>query len=164
MSNTKIKETKTETDHPLEEFFDIEEGSTEVVEYERETDLVKADDYDEKDNEIEQDFQEIYDRAMEGYDVLADEIEDVDARFKARIGEVSLQHLNVALNAAKNKASMKEHKDKLKAKENSGGGSTTVNNTLVVDRNTLLKELMEAKEKKKAEAIEVEVEEVKDDE
>lgn len=161
MAKTKITETKKETTHPLEEYFDIEEGSTEIVEYERETELVESEDYDEKDNEIEENYQEIYDRAMEGYDVLADEIEECDPKYKARIGEVSLQHLNVALNAAKNKAHMKEHKDKLKAKERSGGNKT-VNNTLIVDRNTLLKEIMDSKARKKV--IDVDSEDVEGEE
>lgn len=163
MSNTKITKTKTTKEHNLEEFFDIERGSTEVVEVERKTELVEAEGYDEKDREIEEDYQEIYDRAMEGHDILADEVEECESKFKARIGEVSLQHLNVALNAASKKAALKQHKDKLRHDEKNGNKGKVVNNNILIDRNDLLQQLKDAKQMDNKEPIDVDVEEESDD-
>lgn len=129
-------------EHPLEEVFDIESGSTEVEVYERETEVVDVHQYDEKDKEIDSQYQEIYDSAMDGYDTLAEELHSVEGKYKARVGEVSVQHLNAALNAASHKAKLKEHKDKLETKKTSGPSHVTTNNTLVVDdRSALMREL-----------------------
>lgn len=129
-------------EHPLEGVFDIESGSTEVEVYEREGELVEAREYDEKDSEIDSQFQEIYDSAMDGYDLLSEELHRVEGKYKARVGEVSVQHLNAALNAASHKARLKEHKDKLESKKTSGPSHVTTNNTLIVDdRSALLKQL-----------------------
>ncbi len=137
--NNKKKVVKV-IDHPLEDFFDIEPSSTEIEVFERGGELVKDEEYDPKDEEIEEQFQEIYDSAMDGYDELSEEVHRVEGRYKARMGEVSVQHLNAALNAASQKAKMKEHKDKLDKK--TGGGPRVTNNTLIVDdRSALLDEL-----------------------
>ena len=139
MSNNKNKIVKV-IEHPLEEFFDIERKSTEIEVFEREEELVKDEAYDAKDIEIEEQFQEIYESAMDGFDELSEEVHRVEGRYKARMGEVSVQHLNAALNAAKHKAQLKEHKDKLDGK--AGGGShVTYNNLIVDDRSRLLEEL-----------------------
>jgi hypothetical protein len=139
----KITENKISVSHPLEKFFDIEDGSTEMVEYSEETELIIPENYDEKDNEIDQNFQEIYNRAMEGFEIMSEDMEEVDPKYRARMGEVSLQHLNVALVAAKNKAGLKQHKDNLDLKEKtSKTPSKVVNNNIIIDRNELLDKLM----------------------
>jgi hypothetical protein len=126
-------------DHPLEDFFEIDKGSTEVEVYEREGELVDPHEYDEKDREIDSQFQEIYDSAMDGYDTLSEELLKVEGKYKARIGEVSVQHLNAALNAASHKAKLKEHKDKLESKTGAAkASSVTNNNTLIVDDRSML--------------------------
>jgi len=138
--NNKKKVVKV-IEHPLEDFFDIEPNSTEIEVFERGGELVKDEEYDPKDEEIEEQFQEIYDSAMDGFDELSEEVHRVEGRYKARMGEVSVQHLNAALNAAAHKAKMKEHKDKLDSK-GTGGGPRVTNNTLIVDdRSALLDEL-----------------------
>ena len=140
MSESK-KVTKT-IEHPMEEFFDIEPKSTEIEVYEREGELITAEGYDEKDREIDGQFEEIYDAAMEGYDLLSDELHKVEGKYKARVGEVSVQHLNAALNAANSKARLKEAKDKLETKKVAGPSSVTNNNTLVVtDRDKFMDQL-----------------------
>lgn len=128
--------------HPLEGFFDIEPQSTEIEVFDRGGgELVKDAAYDPKDTEIEEQFQEVYDSAMDGYDELSEEVHRVEGKYKARMGEVSVQHLNAALGAATQKAKLKEHKDKLESKE-TGVGSRVVNNNLIVDdRSRLLEEL-----------------------
>ena len=137
-------------EHPLEDFFEIEEGTTEVEVYEREGELIRAGGYDDKDSEIDEQFQEIYDSAMEGYDLLSEELQVVEGKYKARVGEVGVQHLNAALNAASHKARLKEHKDKLESKSKEAPSSITTNNTLIVDdRSAMLDQLRKSLEAEK---------------
>lgn len=151
MSDEKNKITKV-IDHPMEEFLDIEPGTTEIEVYEREGEVISAEGYDKKDDEIDEQFQEIYDSAMDGHDLLSEELHKVEGRYKARVGEVSVQHLNAALNAASSKAKLKEHKDKLEADDKKGPSSVTHNNTLIVDdRSALLKTLRKGMEETKNE-------------
>ena len=147
VANEKTKTVKV-IDHPLEDFFDIEKGTTEVTVYERggdsiEGELVQAEEFDDKDREIEEQFEEVYNVAMEGYDLLADEMLKVEGKYKARVGEVSVQHLNTALNAASLKARLKEHKDKLEAKTKTPANVTNNNTLIVDDRSALLRQLKE---------------------
>lgn len=143
MTIRKIEEIKKLIDHPLEEFLNIEPASTEVVKYQRKTELTPYQEFDDKDTEIEESYQEIYDAAMTGYDNLQEMIDTADTKFAARLGEVSVQHLNVALAAAGKKAHLKENKDKLLARAKAGpAGKTTNNIVLVEDRNELLRRLM----------------------
>jgi hypothetical protein len=66
---------------------------------------------------------------------------------------VANQLLNTALAAISQKADLKKHKDKLKvAKAKEGDGGKTVNNTLIIDTNSLIKQL---KEGNKANIIDV---------
>lgn len=145
MTIRKIEQIKELVDHPLEEFFNIEPSSTEVVKYQRKTELTPYQEFDEKDTELEETYQEIYDAAMTGYDNLQEMIDTADTKFAARLGEVSVQHLNVALAAASKRANLKENKDKLIARAKTAGtkgGNTTNNIVLVEDRNELLRRLM----------------------
>jgi Mg2+/Co2+ transporter CorB len=135
-----IQKTK---EHPLEEVFDIEPCTTETIRTEQRTELVEIDEYDEKDTEIEDAFQEVFDKAMSTYEIIQDEIEDIEGKFKARMMEVGNQHLNTALAAAREKAKMKADKDKLKQKQAAGNGPKTVNNNLIMSREDLLKTLFQ---------------------
>lgn len=135
--------TKT-TDHPLEEVFGIESGTT-VIEYKEVVpqEPIPAPQYDEKDDGIEQQLEEIYATAMTQVTTMGDEVVKVEGKYKARIGEVTATMLNVALGAVSEKRRMKEHKDKLTSTEKAG--PQTVNNNLVVtDRNEILR-LLEGK-------------------
>lgn len=131
--------------HPLEDVFGIEGGTT-VAEY-REivpAQLVPAIDYDDKDNEIESNLEEIYNTAMGHVLNIADTMDTVEGKYKARVGEVTATMLSVALGATRERRMMKEHKDKLTPNKNTG----TINNTLIVgdsvlaDRNELLRVFM----------------------
>lgn len=144
MSEDNTKKVTRTREHPLEEEFDIERGSTEVAQYEYQGEYISGDGYDEKDSEVEGQYQEVYDKAMSGYAELSEEVEDVEGKYKARLAEVSLQYLNTALNAAERKGKMKEHKDKLKQQpsggsgnSNGGGGKTT----LEVDLGSFIEQL-----------------------
>lgn len=129
-------------EHPMEEFLDIEKGTTEVEVYQREGDLITADGYDDKDAEIDEQYQEIYESAMDGYDLLSEELHKVEGKYKARVGEVSVQHLNAALNAAKAKADLKQHKDKLEPAKSSKSASVNESGSIEVpDRQALLETL-----------------------
>lgn len=137
-------------EHPLEEYFEIEPGTTEIEVYQHQGELTTVDGYDEKDAEIEKQYQEVYDSAMDGYEALSDELQVVEGKYKARVGEVGVQHLNVALNAASHKAKLKEHKDKLESKKMAGPSSVTNNNTLIVDdRSAMLDQLRKSMEEEK---------------
>jgi len=146
MSDEKITKTK-EVEHPLEGVLDITPGTT-VVEYQESapTDLVVHTDYDNKDAEIEDQFQEVYDKAMDAFDVQSDITDQVEGKFAARNAEVAVQFLNAALNAAKEKSGMKAHKDKLDVAKTRAGTPGTVNQNLIIDRNDLLRTLLDQKD------------------
>lgn len=125
-------------DHPLEDIFDIEPGTTLITRQEQKTELVELAEYDEKDIEIEESMQEVYDKAMSGYERIQDECEDIEGRYLPRMMEVGVQHLKMALDAAEAKARIKEMKDKLNSKSKSSGAKT-INNNLVISREELLR-------------------------
>lgn len=137
MSKKEIITTIETKEHPLEKLLNLPIGSTEVVVVEHKTELVKHEDYDIKDAEIEEDYQQIYDKAISGHELLEEQIESSEGKYAARIGEVSAQHLSIALNAAAAKAKLKEHKDKIKAREKTTGPKVQ-NNTVVVTSTTEL--------------------------
>ena len=140
---TKIIEGEKPIHHPLEEVFEIEEGTTIVPHIERSTELVIHEEYDKKDTELEEQFQEVYDAALGAFEGQMDEAELVEGKYKARNGEVAVQFLNAALAAAREKAGMKKHKDKLAVDKSKAGTPKTLNQNLIVaDRNDLLKEIM----------------------
>jgi len=146
MSNTETKEIEVSIDHPLEELFDIESGTTLMPRTEKTTELTVAEEYDDKDTEIEEQFQEVYDHAIAAFEDCSSDVEVVEGKYKARMMEVANQSLSTALAAAKEKANMKQNKDK-NAIAKGKLGAKTVNNTLIVaDRNQLLKTLMGKKE------------------
>lgn len=146
MAKKEIVTIEKPIEHPLEDVFDIEPGTTLITRQEQHTQLVAAIDYDDKDEEIEEQMQEVYDKAMSGFSIIQDECEDIEGKYKARMMEVGVQHLKMALDAAEAKARMKEMKDKLKGK--SAAGPKTVNNNLFVNREDLLKSIMAADEEK----------------
>lgn len=141
---TEKEEIEVATQHPMENLLDIEEGSTMVPAIQRNTDLVVDVQYDDKDVEIEEQFQEVYDLALEAFEAQSAEAELVEGKYKARNGEIAAQYLNTALNAAKEKSSQKMHKDKttLAANKVTSPTGMTQNNLIVGDRNDILKTLM----------------------
>ena len=68
---------------------------------------------------------------------------------KARVGEVAVQFLNTALQAAQNKSLLKQHKDEIAEAKNRNSGPKTVNQNLIVaDRNDIIKKLLESQQEK----------------
>jgi len=132
--------------HPLEEVLDIEPNTT-VVEYKEAllAEVVEMPNYDAKDNEIEDKLEEIYSVAMAQVQIISDETDRVEGRFKARMGEVTATMLNVALGAVNSKSALKMHKDKVSGAV--AGTHTTNNNLIVADRNEILRALMDKAKK-----------------
>lgn len=140
--------SEKQIEHPLEEVFDIEPGTT-MVEYEEHvpTVLVEDEKYDDKDVEIEEQFQQVYDKAMDAFDAQQEITEQVEGKYAARNAEVAAVFLNTALHAAKEKSSQKQHKDKLEISKQNVGTPGTVNNNLIMDRNEAMKLLRETQER-----------------
>lgn len=133
-----FKDVEKLISHPLEETFDIEENTTIVPAKQAvPTELVKLDRYDEKDVELDEQFQQVYDAAFEAFENQAEDAELIDPKYKARNAEVAVQYLNTALQAAREKSNLKQHTDKTVLAASKG--PSTVNNNLVVDRNQILK-------------------------
>lgn len=130
--------------HPLEEHFDIDKGSTEIVTTKRNTELEKYAPYDAKDAEIEEDYQMVMDSAMDLADKIREQMDGTEAKFLARLAEVAGQQLNIALSAAEKKAKMKDSKDKFEFRKTSAPGAKTVNNnlTVIMDRNEMLRAML----------------------
>ncbi len=137
--STDTKEIEVAIDHPLEKLFDLEEGTTVMPRTEKLTDLVPAEEYDDKDDEIDEQFQEVYDHALSAFEDQSAEAELVEGKYKARTMEVGAMLLNTALAAAKEKSALKQHKDKNAVAKGKLGVKTTNNTLIVADRNTLLR-------------------------
>jgi hypothetical protein len=133
------------TEHPLSNVFDIEYSiddhqelisapSTEVA-------VVEGD--DEEDIEIKGKIDKIYTTAMTAYEDLNETVETVEPRYLARIGEVSNQFLNTALNAAALRSRNKT--DKRKNSQFIPYNNITNSNVVVASRNDLLDMISERK-------------------
>lgn len=137
-----IKKTEKAVEHPLEEMLDIDSGSTmvEFIEPAMPAEVVTIDGvYDEKDTEIEEQLQEIYETAMTQFEVQAGVTETVEGKYAARNAEVAVQFLTAALNAVQTKANVKGGKDKLVVKALTSEPKT--GGTVIMDRNELMKAL-----------------------
>lgn len=145
----KVVKKEKLVEHPLEGVFDIEPGTT-PVEYNEviPADVIESVGYDDKDTEIEEKLEEIYAVAMGNVEAIADEMDRVEGKYKARVGEVTATMLNVALSAVREKRQMKEHKDKLGVTAKNAGTPNTLNQNLIVaDRNEILRTLMGKRDK-----------------
>lgn len=135
----KIK-TEKAISHPIEGVLDIEPGTTllpavEVVKSE----LALAPAFDDTDNQINEQYQEIFDVAMDAYETQAGDIQAIDPKYRARNQEVAVQYLNTALSAAKEKGTLKMFKDKLINKAPTGGTNIRDSQVILADRNDVLK-------------------------
>lgn len=149
-SNKKIKKEKTS--HALEEFFGIEEGTTEHERVEYDSPLERVEQYDDKDHEIESEAHAIFKEAMTGYSSLEALLNNIEPKYRARMAEVALGYLKTALDASTSKRQQKESIEKLKLnkerldKNNSGAS----NNIFAVgDRNEMLKMLRDLEDKER---------------
>lgn len=160
---------KISKNHPLEELLEIEAGSTpmstnpfidediesldtdENEEFDNSMEEVLAaapphpdsDFYDSIDKDITKKYNNIYAQAMDAFGRQIQDADLVEGRFRARNLEVAAQFLKIGLDSAKDAATQKANKDKLKVAENKadGNGGNTQNNFFIGDRNDLLKML-----------------------
>lgn len=122
--------------HALEEFLNITPLEIEKLEYQGKP-LKRHEDYDPKDEELEEQIEEIFKKAMSGYINLEALLDGVEPKYRARLAEVALAYLNTGLNAVNSKAKQKENKDKMLAKAQSAskGVKNTTNYVFTGDRN-----------------------------
>lgn len=144
MSKVTRTEKEVAVEHPLEQVFEIEEGTTLMPTVVRTTEIVAVETYDDKDHEVEGQYQEVYDAAMGAFESQFQETELIEGKYKARSGEVAVQFLNTALQAAQAKGTLKQHKDKLTTDLNRNAGPKTVNNNLIVASQSEMLERLES--------------------
>ncbi len=137
--STKIIETEKVISHPMEEIFEIEEHSTIVPYREVKTELVPYEPFDEKDKELEEQLQDLYDIALEAFEEQQSDSDTIEPKFRARNAEVAVQYLKTALEAVQTKTNLKQHKDKITIKRETGG--TVNNNVILTDRNAIIRAL-----------------------
>lgn len=139
MRKTKVEEITV--DHPLEHLFGIEPMSTLMPVVSSEMTSIDTQLFDDKDKEIETQFDQITALALDGYDAQVMDLEKIDPKYRARSNEVAIQYLNTALSATQQKMNLKKHRDLLTSKIVKGSSNIT-NNVLVADRNELLRMMM----------------------
>lgn len=135
MTTRKTERVTKTTEHAFEESLGVPSGTTETEMVKVTSEPCQHESYDEKDSEIEDDFVDIQDKAVELYELLLDELSGAEPGKVARLAEVANSALNTALAASDRRRNMKEHIDKLKQKErmgNKSGGPKTTNNNLIV--------------------------------
>ena len=132
------KEIEVSVQHPLEDVFEIEEGSTMFPKTITQTDIVPFEPYDNKDEELDQQFQNVHDAAMTAFDDQQEDGDTIDPKFKARNQEVAVQFLNTALNATSAKAQLKQSKEKLEVTKLKVGVDAT-RTGVAMDRNEILR-------------------------
>jgi hypothetical protein len=144
-SSSKYQTVERVIEHPLEEVFDIEPGSTVIPHEERvPAELVEHHTYDDKDEEIEEQFQEVYDYAMENFENVTSSIEGLEGKYKARNHEVSANYLNIALQAAREKQNMKSMKDKLEQASQNGPAGLASNGGVTMTHQEVLQMISQA--------------------
>lgn len=144
MNRRRTITTEISTDS-LEDVFDLMPGTTTkdiVVVDEQPT--FKPSEYDEKDGEIDEQFQEVYNKALAAFEFQMERADstDVDPKYVARMHEVAAGYLNTALAAAKEKAGLKSGKDKITAVMKKAA-SVTNNNTVIMTHSDAIKALRE---------------------
>jgi hypothetical protein len=127
--------------HPFEDIFDIESGTTLIDTPDlQEIKTNTFDLYDDKDREIEEQYQTVYNAAFNAFLSQANTVDrGGDPRFHTSHLEVANQFLSTALQAVKEKADLKYKKEKNTASST----KNITNNNLIIDRNELLKHLGE---------------------
>lgn len=140
MSSIETKVVEIQMQHPAEQIFDIVPGTTMIEQAEVVQDTSQPVDYDEKDMEVEDQLGSVFSAAMSAFETQQMNSEGAEPKFQARAMEVANGFLNTALAAAMGKSQLKQHKDRLKKPITPASvNNTTTNNTLIMDRNELLK-------------------------
>ena len=144
---------ENKSSHPLENVFDVDPvvsntptGSYPTPLLNATVDLMEPEltpptgaIYDQRDLSIDGQLDEIQQRALHLANAVQQGIEYAEPKYLPRLGEVAIIALNAALDAVKQKADIKKHKDKLSGSSVTAIHTTT-NNTLVVSRSELLRQ------------------------
>lgn len=142
--------------HPLEEMFNMEEGTTDfggdtfniedeyqLSEVQQPTNMAtepQPDIKDQDDIETEKKIDEVYNSAISTFQNQIAYTEIIEPRYAARNAEVAATYLNIALSAATAKAKIKVERKKANTFiPYANGGNKTTNNLIVADRNEILK-------------------------
>ncbi len=130
--------TKEFIEHPFEGMFDIEPGTTLVNRpVFDDNGMVNYESYDEKEQEIEAQYQTIYSAAFAAFtDQVMSAQRGTDPGYHGKNLEAAAKFLSTALDAVKEKAELKHKKDKLTTKNVSPTNVT--NNNLIMDREDLI--------------------------
>ena len=152
MTNRKVEKIVETKEHSLEHVLGVPSGTTEMVKTKISSDPVPHEGYDEKDNEIEEDFLHAHDKALELYNILLEEVDDADPSKRARLAEVAGQILGQAVTTTEKRRLMKQHKDIMAQKGTESGkglprGSTT-NNLFVGSFESLMNAVEHSEESK----------------
>jgi hypothetical protein len=134
--------------HPLEDVFNMDEGTMERDSYELTEMPVQAterpdgppvDHKDADDVEIEKRIDEVYAAAMSAFENQTAYTEIIEPRYAARNAEVAANYLNIALAAANSRSKAKT--DRKRANQSfvpyANGGKTT-NNIVIANREQIL--------------------------
>jgi hypothetical protein len=124
-----LVEVTRRTSNPLEEIMRIEPNSTEVVSLKYESETIEYEEFDDKENELDTQYQAIHDIALTNVHNLGSIIEDADTKLVARLMEVQNQLLGTAMSAISQKRVLKENKDKAIARANQAAGKAGGNTT-----------------------------------
>lgn len=123
--------------HPFEDLFDIDSGTTLVNRPEfNDNGMVVYEQYDEKEKEIEEQYQTVYNAAFAAFtnQVMSAQMGDNPA-YHGKNLEAAAKFLATALDAVKEKAELKHKKDKSTAKPSA---TNVTNNNLIMDREDLI--------------------------
>lgn len=142
MSNTKTVTEVVKKPNSLEDAFGIPSGSTEITVEKKVTEATSIELYDEKDTELEQQFDVVKDMAQYTFEKIQDTIEDVEPKYAARLYEVANSYLNIMHDTIKSKAKVKMEKDKLAVKQQSPTKiNQTTNNTIISNPTDIIRSL-----------------------
>lgn len=144
------------TTDSLEDVFDLTPGTTtkDIVVVDQQ-EIHRPVEYDDKDAEVDEQFQEVYDKAMSAFEYQMERADstDIDPKYVARMHEVAANYLNTALAAAKEKSTIKSNKDKLNAVLKKAA-SVTQNNTVIMTHADAIKALRDRKNAQADDVIE----------
>lgn len=127
--------------HPLAAVFDIEDVRESNAVVEVTTTSLPAEQYDEKDIDIDGELTHIKNLALTTFEEQKALSSQLEPKFKADVLASANTLLATALQAVKEKADLKKSKDKILAKGQSLKiGNSEVTNVIVADRNELLRQ------------------------
>lgn len=137
------KEIDKLIEHPLEDMFGIEPGTTMTTEVIVETPISRPANYEDKDAEIDNQFQEIYNLSLTAFNDQIDDLDSLEPKFRSRASEVAASYLTTALQAANAKAALKSTRDKHDLSKIRLGDIPDKAGLVTTDRNKLLRLLDE---------------------